>query len=92
MRLVRITVFANGRTDPVVADGSSVILVQGEEVTVGRILFKTYEFMPGEIEHPRNAGELEDEARLLVGQEGIQDDGHDAVFICPDGLSAKMIW
>ncbi|MBF9142994.1 hypothetical protein [Hymenobacter properus] len=93
MSLQKVTVYADGSTEPEVASGTPIILIQNGEVEVGRLVLEEDDYGSNSIEHPSNSEDLKREAfdavrkepALLVSEKAV-------IVVCPQSLSSKMIW
>jgi len=94
MRLQKITIWADGRTEPVIPSGTAIILIQNRVIEVGKLLLEENdEYGPISIEHPSNSEELHKEAFDIVNQEPELLESQNSVFVlCPQSIASKMLW
>ncbi|MGI4885643.1 MAG: hypothetical protein ACRYFR_11850 [Janthinobacterium lividum] len=93
MGLQKITVWADGRTEPVIASGTAIILIQDREAEVGRLISEEDEYSSFFIEHPTNSEELNAEAITAVSQEPeLLESQISVIVLCPKEIASKMLW
>jgi hypothetical protein len=91
--LSKISISADGRTDPYVPSGTEIVLIQKGTVEVGRLFyipdtFDTY------IDHPLNNLELSQnvlEIIKLKRPEFLKSDNA-VILTCPEEIKKEMIW
>ena len=93
MALQKITVWADGRTEPAIASGTAIILIQDRKVEVGRLILEEDDYGSFFIEHPINSAELNANAFDIINQESeLLESRTSVIVLCPQGIASKMLW
>lgn len=92
--LDKITVYGDGTTYPTVPSGTDIILIQNENVQVGKLnIGEQYDFYM-EIDHPKNKKELDKIAIQLISdiKPEYLNSEESIIALCPKSISEKMVW
>ena len=93
MSLQRITVRADGSTEPEIESGTAIILIQDGEVEIGKLVLEEDDYGSISIEHPINSEDLKKEALDAVSQEPtLLASRKSIIVVCPQTIASKMIW
>ncbi|WP_206982027.1 hypothetical protein [Hymenobacter telluris] len=89
----KIAVWADGRTEPIIASGTAIILVQNRKTEVGRLILEDDDYGSFSIEHPVNSEELNTAALNVINQEPeLLDSQSSVIVLCPQDIASKMFW
>lgn len=92
MGLQKITVSADGSTEPVIASGTAIILIQNQEAEVGRLILEEDEYGSISIEHPTNSYELNAKASTIIQESELLKSQHSVLVLCPQEIASRMLW
>lgn len=94
-QLISIKIFADGRTEPSVHQGTEIILIQEGKAHVGKLFYEQKENSSSiYIDHPQNQFELDTRALQWIAEKAphLLKEEDALLVICPEDIRQEIIW